>query len=269
MGIEFFGFFAAFLMGITLGTLGGGGSILTVPILVYLFKINPIEATAYSLFIVGLTAFAGGISYYRKGDVEFKIALLFSLPGFIGVYLVRSFIIPNLPDPILSLPFLTITKPILIMTVFSALMILASKAMILGRKDNGQKVEQEKSIIKTLKILIQGFGVGCLSGFVGAGGGFIIIPALVFIVGLPMRKAIGTSLFIIAINSLLGFTGDLKHHDHFDWKFLITIATIAILGLIIGVHFSNRVPEKTLKKSFGIFILLMGAFIFIDQLRRI
>jgi uncharacterized membrane protein YfcA len=268
MELATFGYIAALFMGVTLGALGGGGSILTVPILVYLFKINPIEATAYSLFIVGLSALFGGFAYFKKDEIDLKVGLLFSLPGFLAVYLVRSLVIPNLPDPILTTAAFTITKPILVMTVFSILMLLASRAMIKTRiivESSPKNISPRKRLIF---ILLQGFAVGSISGFVGAGGGFIIIPALVMLVGLSMKRAVGTSLFIISINSLLGFTGDLGHGLNFNWKFLLTIAAIAITGLLLGIQFSQNIPEKSLKKGFGYFILIMGGIIMLDQIKR-
>lgn len=265
MELEIIGYFTSILMGLSLGLLGGGGAILTVPILVYLFKINPVLATAYSLFIVGLTALFGGLNYYRKGEVDLKTGITFATPSFIGVYLTRSLIIPNIPLHIASIGNVEITKPLLIMTAFSIIMLLASISMIKPKKN--QNIN--KSDKKPYTILIQGFVVGCIAGFVGAGGGFLIIPTLVVIVGLPMKRAIGTSLFIIATQSLLGFIGDIQHQASIEWSLLLKIASVALIGLFIGINLSDKVSEKGLKKGFGFFVLTMGTFIFLDQLRKI
>lgn len=268
MGLEFLGYAAAIIMGLSLGLLGGGGAILTVPILVYLFKINPVLATAYSLFIVGLTALFGGLNYYRRGEVDLKTGIIFATPSFIGVYLTRSLVIPNIPMSIATVGNIEVTKPLLIMTVFSVIMLLASISMIRPRKKNiNAKLENE--IPKKYAIPLQGFMVGCIAGFVGAGGGFLIIPTLVLLVGLPMKRAIGTSLFIIATQSLLGFIGDVQNQPNIEWSLLFKVAGIALIGLLIGIKLSDRVNEKALKKGFGFFVLTMGTLILIDQLRRL
>lgn len=265
MELQFFGYFASILMGLSLGLLGGGGAILTVPILVYMFHIDPVIATAYSLFVVGSTALFGGINYYKKGEVDFKTGFTFAIPSFIGVFLTRLLVIPNIPNKILNIGAFELTKPLLIMTVFSVIMLLASISMIRPKKINPNEVKS----IKPYSLPLQGFIVGCIAGFVGAGGGFLIIPTLVVVVGLPMRKAVGTSLFIIAAQSLLGFLGDVQHQENIEWALLFKIVAIALIGLVIGIKLSDKVSEKKLKKSFGFFVLIIGIIILLDQLRRI
>lgn len=265
MELELVGYFASILMGLSLGLLGGGGAILTVPILVYLFKINPMLATAYSLFIVGLTALFGGLKYYRRGEVDLKTGVTFATPSIIGVYLMRSFIIPNIPMNIGTIGSLNITKPFLIMIFFSLIMLLASFSMIKSKKEKKEQPVSRNSYI----LLFQGFMVGSVAGFVGAGGGFLIIPTLVMIVGLPMKRAIGTSLFIIATQSLLGFIGDIQHQVTIDWSLLFKIVLLALVGLFLGIKLSDKVSENGLKKSFGFFVLTMGTLILIDQLNKL
>lgn len=265
--MEFIGYVSAIVMGMSLGLIGGGGSILTVPILVYLFGTNPVTATAYSLFIVGSTALVGGISYLKKGEVDLKTGLIFAVPSFIGVYLTRAYVVPNLPDPVFQLGSVSVSKALLMMLVFAVLMVAASISMIRTKKANPQKTTLS-SAGKFLLISVEGLIVGGVTGFVGAGGGFLIIPALVILVGLPMKIAVGTSLFIIAAKSLIGFLGDLQHQAQIEWQLLINITSIAIVGLFLGMFFSNKVSEKGLKKGFGYFVLAMGVFILIDQLAR-
>lgn len=265
--MEILGYIASILMGLSLGLIGGGGSILTVPILVYLFSVNPILSTAYSLFIVGLTALVGGTFYLKKGEVDLKTGFIFAIPSFIGVYLTRAFIVPSLPDPVFSIGSTTVSKALLIMFVFAVLMVVASLSMIKSNKG----VTEAKKISNSSRILLisaEGLIVGGITGFVGAGGGFLIIPALVVLVGLPMKIAVGTSLFIIAAKSLIGFIGDVQHQAFIDWKLLFTIAAIAIGGLFLGMSLSRKVPEKALKKGFGYFVLIMGTIILIDQIRK-
>jgi uncharacterized membrane protein YfcA len=268
--MEWLGYIAAVFMGLSLGLIGGGGSVLTVPILVYLFSIQPVTATAYSLFVVGATAFVGGISYLKKGEVDLKTGALFGIPSFAGVYLTRAFVVPRLSDPVFSLGHFEISKGLLMMAAFSILMIGASYSMI--RKPRAIGADESKKTLsstqKWLLILAEGFLVGGVTGFVGAGGGFLIIPALVLLVGMPMKIAIGTSLFIIAAKSLIGFTGDLQNLNNVDWQLLITLSAIAISGLFIGVKFSKKVSEQQLKKGFGYFVLIMGIVILIDQIHK-
>lgn len=265
--MQIYAFVAAIFIGFLLGLIGGGGSILTVPVLVYMLGINPIQASGYSLFIVGLTALVGGLVYFKKNEVDVRTGLFFAVPSFIGVYTSTAFIIPELPEVIFSTGEHQLTKPGLIMLVFSVLMLLASMSMIRAQKYANIGIEQPASQNKLL-IFTLGFCVGVIAGFVGAGGGFLIIPALVFLVHLSMRQAIGTSLMIIAIQSLLGFFSDLKNHPSADWKLLITFSLIALIGLVFGIRFSKTIPEGMLKKIFGYFVMILGALILYDQFRK-
>jgi len=262
--MEVMGYIASILMGLSLGLIGGGGSILTVPILVFLFSLTPVVATGYSLFIVGLTALFGGISFMRQGQVDFKTGLIFAGPSFVGVFAARSWVIPALPDPVFQVASFEMSKNMLMMVVFSVLMIVASYSMI-RKAPVPQKKAEISPLKRSLLIGLEGLVVGCITGFVGAGGGFLIIPALVILVGLPMKKAVGTSLFIIAIKSLFGFLGDLQHNANVDWQLLLTIAGISIAGIFIGSYVSRFVAEDKLKKVFGWFVLIMGSGILLQQ----
>lgn len=262
------GYITSIFMGLSLGMIGGGGSILTVPILVYLFQVPPIQATAYSLFIVGSTALVGGLSYLRKGDVDLKTGFTFAVPSFIGVYLTRAYVVPNLPDPVLAVSHFNISKSLFTMIVFGILMVLASISMIKGKKSEA-KPSALSPATKIMLIALEGLVVGGVTGFVGAGGGFLIIPALVVLVGMPMKLAVGTSLFIIAAKSLIGFTGDLQHGVDVDWRLMLTITSIAIGGLFVGMRFASSVPEVALKKGFGLFVLIVGSIVLLDQIRGV
>lgn len=258
------GYLLATLIGLSLGLIGGGGSVLTVPVLVYVMGIPPVLSTGYSLFIVGATSLVGALQYAQRHLVNYKTGLLFGLPSIISVYLTRKFLIPMIPDPVFSLFHLEISKSVLIMLVFALLMILASISMILPVKE---KI-MDKSIPAWLAystVLLEGAGVGVLTGFVGAGGGFLIIPALVLLTKMPMKMAIGTSLMIIALKSLIGFTGDLGHQE-FDWKLLILFTLFAIGGMFLGIAFSKRISGQKLKPAFGWFVLVMGIFILLNEL---
>lgn len=267
--MEILGYIATIFMGLSLGMIGGGGSILIVPILVYLFAVDPVLATAYSLFIVGLTSLVGGLSYLKKGEVDLKTGLIFATPSFVGVYATRAFVVPALPDQILSFGDIVISKALLIMLVFAILMVVASVSMIKKKKMVTQKADLPP-LSRYAVIGMEGLVVGSITGFVGAGGGFLIIPALVIIVGLPMKLAVGTSLLIIASKSLLGFVGDLQQQQtSMDWNLLLSLSVIAVMGIFIGMALSSKVSEQALKKGFGWFVLIMGSLILIDQLFKI
>lgn len=267
VNMEIWGYLAAIIMGLILGMIGGGGSILTVPILVYLFSIDPLQATSYSLFVVGLTAMVGGYSYFKKGEVDLKTGFIFAAPSFLGVYLTRLYIVPAIPDPVFSIGSIVLKKALLIMMVFSVLMVFASFSMIKNKKELSRK--KADHLFGKIILVLQGFAVGCVTGFVGVGGGFLIIPALVVLVGMPLKLAVGTSLVIIATNSLFGFVGTLKHPEQVHWQLLLMVSVMAIGGLFVGMRFSKKIPEKTLKKGFGYFVLVMGTLILLDQIKKI
>lgn len=260
------GYILAALVGVSLGLIGGGGSILTVPILVYLMGINPILATSYSLFIVGSTSMVGAINNYRKGFVHIKTALLFGISSITTVFITRKIIMPAIPEIIYSTPTFSITHNMATMVLFAVLMLLASFAMIKSGKQPEQQTSTDapkKSNI--VKLLLNGILIGMATGFLGAGGGFLVIPALVLMLKMPMKKAIGTSLLIIALNSLIGFTGDLGHFT-IDWKFLISVTLIAIAGIFAGGLLAKKIEGDKLKKAFGWFVLTMGVYILIKEI---
>lgn len=263
--IEIFGYIGAVIVGFVLGLIGGGGSILTVPILVYLFGLNPIIATAYSLFVVGVTSIIGAIQNLKKGFVDIKTAIVFAIPAFIAVYLTRLYVIPNIPDIVFSIGDFEVTNATFIMVLFAIIMLLAGLSMIKTKKDSSQVKEESSPQYNYPLIAAEGIIVGVLTGLVGAGGGFLIIPALVLLVKLPMKKAVGTSLLIIAAKSLIGFLGDVSNLE-IDWKFLLIFTCLSILGIIIGVYTSKFISGKKLKKSFGYFTLLMAVYILYKEL---
>ena len=257
------GYIASLFIGISLGLIGGGGSILTVPVLVYLFSINPVLSTSYSLFIVGSTSLIGAIDNYRKNLVRVKVALLFGLSSITTVFITRKFLIPLIPEKLFTISGFTITHSLITMVLFAALMIMAANAMI----RNGNNITKEKAKGNTNLIILLSYGVavGLATGILGAGGGFLLIPTLVLFVGLPMKEAVGTSLLIIALNSLIGFTGDLGHFA-IDWVFLSVITVIAVIGIIVGGLLNKKIKGEKLKKGFGWFVLVMGVFILIHEI---
>ncbi len=257
--LEILGYVASIFMGLSLGLIGGGGSILTVPILVYLFDVDPVVSTAYSLFVVGLTSLVGSFSHLKKGNVHLKTAIIFGIPSIISVYAVRKFVVPIIPDPFFSLGSFVFSKALFIMVLFAVLMVIASVFMI--RKPKSIIAEPESVKFNYLLILGEGLLVGGITGLVGAGGGFLIIPALVLLAGLPMKQAVGTSLLIIAMKSLIGFTGDIGSDLLIDYQFMLLFSLFAMVGIIGGSYLTKFIPNEKLKPGFGWFVLVMGLYI--------
>ena len=261
--MEIAGFVASIFIGISLGLIGGGGSILTVPVLVYLFSIDAVLATAYSLFIVGAASLVGSVSYFRKGLVNVKTAIVFGIPSIVAVFLTRAYIVPAIPNEVFSIGEFIVTKSILLMLIFAVLMIFASYSMIKKDKKPIDTLVQEQKFNYPL-ILIEGIIVGILTGLVGAGGGFLIIPALVVLSKLPMKEAVGTSLVIIAAKSLIGFFGE-SSDTIINWGFLWSVIIFAIVGIFIGTAISKKINGQKLKPAFGWFVLVMGIYIIIKE----
>lgn len=258
--MEVAGYLASLLIGVSLGLIGGGGSILTVPVLVYLFAISPTIAISYSLFIVGFTSLVGAYNNYRKGLVNLKTAILFGSSSITTVFIARKFIIPFLPDVFFTIGSFQVHHALFVMVVFAILMVAASVSMIKNRKVEAE----EKAKSNPMLLVFYGVVIGLVTGFLGAGGGFLLIPALVILMKLPMKKAVGTSLLIIALNSLIGFLGDIGRHP-IDWMFISIVSVIAIAGIFIGGYFNQRFDANKLKKGFGWFVLVMGIYIIIRE----
>lgn len=262
------GYLSSLLMGLSLGLIGGGGSILTVPILVYFFSTDPLMATSASLFVVGSTALVGGVLALLNKEVNLATVVKFAVASFIGVFIMKKILMPMVPDVLFTSSLFTFTKSLMTMIIFAILMLVVSVVMIKAKTKRNSEAS-ESHFTKNLKIGGQGFFVGNITGLVGAGGGFLIVPALVNLVGLNMRQAIGSSLLIIAANSLFGFAVSLSSGLKPDWNVLLTILALSVVGLFIGRIFSKRVPEAQLKKGFGYFVLLMGTFILVDQILKL
>lgn len=261
--MEIAGYIAAALIGISLGVLGGGGSILTMPVLVYLFRISPSLATSYSLFVVGSTSLVGAFNNYKKGFVSIKTALLFGVSSIVTVFLTRKFLVPLIPKKF-EIGTVILTESFLIMCLFAVLMVFAAISMLKSKTRETEDTIDENRV-HVSKLFFHGVAIGIVTGFLGAGGGFLLIPTLVLLGHIPMKEAIGTSLLIIALNSLIGFTGDIGHFE-IDWFFLSKLTAIAVAGIFAGGYLGKKISGEKLKRAFGWFVLVMGIYIIIKEL---
>lgn len=258
--MEIIGFLLGILIGISLGLIGSGGSILTIPVLVYLMHIVPSVATAYSLFIVGISALAGSIKGAKQKLLSYRIALYFGIPSIVSIFIMRKYIVPSLPNTFFTIGDFIFTKDFVIMLVFSILMITSSISMI--RKNPFGTSEENQ--LATSKIITLGIIIGLLTGFVGVGGGFLIIPTLIYEAKLPMKKAVATSLVIIALNSIIGFIGSVDNVV-IHWGFLLAFTAFAVVGIFTGMYLSQKISSEKLKPVFGWFILLTGIYILLKE----
>jgi uncharacterized membrane protein YfcA len=236
----------AVFMGVLLGLLGGGGSILTVPLLAYVAGLDPKHAIATSLLVVGVTSAVGAITHARAGRVRWRVAMLFGVAAMACAY-TGGRLARFVPGTVL-------------MVAFAAIMIAAAVAMLRDRKNAAAADRQ----LEVLKIVALGGAVGMVSGLVGAGGGFLLVPALVLLGGLSMPVAVGTSLVVIAMQSLAGLAGHLAS-EHIDWQLAATVTAAAVVGAVIGGRLTALLEPATLRKAFGWFVLLMASVILAEE----
>lgn len=263
--MEILGYLASIFIGISLGMIGSGGSILTVPVLVYLLGLSPLAATASSLFIVGATSLVGGLRAYSKKQVDFKAVTEFGIPSIFSIFITRHYLLPAIPQHLFSIGGLPVSKEMFLMIFFALLMLAASFTMIRGQDESTHTTIPAERPDRSLALVLQGLAIGLITGLLGAGGGFLIIPALVLILKLPMKMAVGTSLLLIAINSLFGFLFSLNQFQY-NWNVLLVFTLLAIAGIFIGSRLAEKLPNASLKKGFGWFILLMSIYIISKEL---
>ncbi|MCC2591257.1 sulfite exporter TauE/SafE family protein [Chryseobacterium sp. MFBS3-17] len=260
--MEFLGYFFAIIIGFVMGLIGGGGSILSVPVFAYIFGIDAMTATTLSLFVVGVTSSVGSVGYIRQGIVHFKNAFLFGLPSVAGILFSRRVVLPHLPEYIINRWGITLTKDMFILVLFAILMLVSSFKMI--KKIDRQRIPKSEEVNYTL-LVSQGLLVGIVTGFIGAGGGFLIVPALVMLLRVSMKQAVATSLVIISVNSLIGFISSLDKVD-VNWVFLLSFTALSVIGILIGVRISRKIAGRKLRPVFGWFVLSMAIFIILNEL---
>ncbi len=260
--MEILGYCLSLLIGLLLGLVGSGGSILAVPVLVYVVHIQATEATGCSLFVVGVSALIGSLQGVREKLIDLSIAIYFGLPSVLSVFVMRRFVMPNLPNILFQIGGFTIHKNLFIMLVFALLMLLAASKMI--RKPSSPTAIKN-GLFNRNTLILRGFAVGILTGFVGVGGGFLIIPTLVFSARLQMKNAVATSLIIIACNALIGFAGSIGKL-HINWSFLLLFTSFAVIGILFGQFLSKKMSNEKLKPAFGWFVLAMGIYILVKEI---
>jgi uncharacterized protein len=242
------------VIGISLGLLGGGGSILTVPMLVYVLGLEPKSAIATSLLVVGITSAVGAAMHARAGRVRLRTGFVFGLAGMAGAYLGGS-IAGYIPARALLL-------------AFAAMMLITGAAMLRSKKEGARDEEQRERDAKEMpffKMLLAGAGVGAVTGLVGAGGGFVVVPALVLLGGLPMRVAVGTGLLVIAMNSFAGFVGQVGHAQ-IDWRLAAIVTAAAVAGTFAGERLAPRISQARLRRIFAWLVIGMAMFLVMKEL---
>lgn len=241
------GLFLSGLIGLSLGLIGGGGSIITVPVLVYVIGIEAHEAIGMSLAVVGATSLIGSFFHYRRGNMEMKTGILFGVTGIIGA--------------LAGSPLTKLFSPSALLLVFALLMLIIAIVMLRrGKSNKPVQANETPHQPQIRKAVLAGFGVGLLTGFLGVGGGFLIVPALVMFGGLPMKKAVGTSLFVIFLNCAAGLVGH-AGGNHFDWRLTALVTLLAVAGTIGGTLLSHRIAAGKLQTGFAAFVLATAVFL--------
>ena len=241
----------AVVVGITLGLFGGGGSLLMVPLLTYVAGTEPKEAIAASLFIVGVTSLISTFAHARAGNVRWRTGVVFGAAGMVGAFL-GGLVGGHLPGALL-------------MVAFALMMVATAVSMLRGRKNSPSGPGEEPRSLPLRRVVLDGLVVGVVTGLVGAGGGFLVVPALALLGGLAMPAAVGTSLLVIAMKSFAGLAGYMATVS-VDWTLMTTVTAVTVVGSLIGTLLTSRVPETTLRKGFGVFVLIMGIFVLFQEL---
>ena len=261
--LELAGYLMVFIIGVVMGMIGAGGSILTSSVLIYVFSINPVLSASYTLLNVGTISMVGVVQYFRKDQVDIRTGILFALPALLVVFLMRRLIMPAIPSCICQVGKFELTKELLVMIVFALVMILVSWSMIRQPVPEENTRQNKRS---GMAMILPGGLAGIITGFTGAGGGFVIVPALILFTGLDIKKAIGTSLFIISINTASGFIGDYSSGVQYDWSFLFKLISVTVAGMVFSGFLANRISNSKLRRVFGITILIIGCWIVVKEL---
>jgi uncharacterized membrane protein YfcA len=256
--LHILGYIGATLTGIVLGLLGGGGALLSIPVLVYLFHIEPQLATSYSLILIAISASSGAYQNIRKKLIDYNAALYYGIPSVISVYIVRRWVMPNLPKVILTIGDYKLDKNLFILIILAIVMFIAAYKMITAKNAGDDETEHK---VDHWRLAFFAVLIGAFLGLVGAGGGFLMVPALMYFANVHTKKAIGTSLLLVSINSFIGFAGDLRSHVQIEWPFFFTFLFFSIAGVLIGHYLATYIHNNRLRRYFGWFILITAVFI--------
>ena len=254
---------ASLSIGLILGIIGAGGSILTIPVFVYILKMDPLPSSIYSMFVVGICGLTGGLKSIFNKLVDFKLTILFGIPSIIGVLIARKLIFPSIPLQLLTIGDFILTRNILFMLCFSVLMLISGFRMLMVSSGK-YKTPVDQTGRNPGWLFLQGLLVGVITGLLGIGGGFLIVPALYFWGRVDMKTAIGTTLIIIAMNSLFSFATSYSTAI-IDWNILIKFSLGSILGILIGTFLADKIHGYQLKKIFGCFVLTLSVVIMYNQ----
>lgn len=260
--MEVVGYLLAFIVGLVMGLIGAGGSILSSGLMIYIFGLNPMISASYTLLNVGIISLVGSIQYYRKDLVQIRTGLLFAAPAIVTVLYMRAYVVPSIPHIIFESGSMAFSKDLFVKLVFAILMIIIAWNMITKKTVETQKANNLNAWMVTLIGII----VGLLTGIVGVGGGFMIVPALLFFTGLNVKTAVGTSLFIITLNTGVGFFGDFAAGVVYNWAFLIKFISLTVLGMLISGLVVHKVQTEKIKKLFAIVMLFLGTWIIFKEL---
>lgn len=265
--MEILSYIAFVIAGLLIALLGGGGSILIVPLLVYVFRLDIVTATAYSLLLLAISSSFASFDYFKRKLLDYKVFLLFGIPSIVSVYFTRTYFLRIVPAKVEWLNGQTIERSSLIMVLFAALMIVAGVSLIRKRKEKVQDEEHcaHCSLFNKFLLVLQGALVGFLTALVGAGGGFLIVPMLILFAKMPVKKAIGTSLLLIFTQSLVGFLSNVNGLE-MDWQFLAGIVVLVLLGIAMGIRLSKRIEGAKLRPLFGYFVLLFSVVVLYKEL---
>lgn len=264
--IEIIGYFLSVIIGLSVGLLGGGGAILAVPMLVYFFNVDAEIATGYSLVIVAISSV---LSIWQKrgidGNFSLKIFLQFGLPSILMIYFTKAIFVPQIPNLLIFSPKIILTKNMFLMMVFSVILLLSSISMLGKSKENELNATPTKEH-SIFNIMLSGAFVGFLTGIIGVGGAFVIVPALIFFFSMETKEAIKNSLAIVIANSIVGFYGFSRASYHIDWMLLVNISAVSLVGVVIGSRLNKRMSGNNLKNIFGWMNLILSLILILKEI---
>lgn len=257
----------AILIGLSLGTLGAGGAILTIPVFVYVLKVNGLDAITCSLFVVCLSSFTTAIQYFRTKQIHIRAIVSFGIPSVISVWVFRGFVLPAIPDPLFTLDNYIISKAGGLLIVFALLMFVVAYKML--SKNVVEARSTDKQLNQNLSFVLHGLSVGAITGLLGAGGGFLIVPALVLLLDLEFKIAVGSSLCIIFLNTAMGILATTELLYHLDWKLLSSFTLVTISSSYYGSQIAHKYSSQKLKRLFGFVLIFVACFMLYEEVLHI